>query len=58
MCRIFLLSSAPPKKVSCDLGCALLVTVNSVPGCAIAATAVAAVDIADHIADHIAFSEE
>lgn len=46
--------STAEKKVSCDLGCALLVMVNGVPGCAIAATAVATVDIADHIA----FSEE
>lgn len=41
--------STAEKKVPCDIGCALRVTVNGVPGCAIAATAVAAVDIFDHI---------
>lgn len=41
--------STAEKKVPCDLGCSLRVTVNGVPGCAIAATAVAAVDIFDRI---------
>jgi len=41
--------STAEKKVPCDLSCALCVTVSGVPGCAIAATAAAAVDLFDHI---------
>lgn len=41
--------STAEKKVPCDIGCALRVTVDGVPGCAIAATAVATIDLFDHI---------
>ena len=41
--------STAEKKVPCDLGCALCIMVGSVPGCAIAATAVAGRDILDSV---------
>lgn len=41
--------STAEKKVPCDIGCALRVTVDGVPGCAIAVTAVAGRDILDSV---------
>ncbi len=41
--------STAEKKVPCDLGCALCVKVDGVPGCAIAVTAVAGRDILDSV---------
>ena len=49
MSNFFPFLSTAEKKVPCDLGCALCVSVGGVPGCAIAVTAVAAVDIFDRI---------